>query len=191
MFLPRCHRFIEQGSRILATAQNEKFMIVSPDGLLRCIGNCDGNCVNTLGIPTGKMALEIKCPFSPIENKLLLPVTYSCPHYYGCQLLSEMKVLDSIRLMVVSCSRQSLTISYLDWNDNMWNKLWDLALQFYDHENPPMPTQLSVKSKELCQRIKDFVKENSALAVEVPTFECIDSKAYEKFEHDDNPLYRY
>ena len=102
------------------------------------MGDCDGNCVNRLGVPDGNMALEIKCPFSPIENKMLLPVTYSCPHYYAAQVLSEIKVLNAHRSMVVSCLPETLTMSYLDWSPNMWDRLWRLALEFYDNENPSM-----------------------------------------------------
>ena len=190
-FLPRCHHYIEQGSRILPSSEHEKFMIVSLDGFLRCIDDCRGDCVNRLALPTGNIALEIKCPFSPIDNKLLLPVNYSCPHYYASQVLSEMKVLDSMHSMVVSCSPQSLTMSYLDWDDDMWKKLWELALHCYNHENPTIPVQLSAESKNLHQVIKDFVEQQSVVALEVPALECIDSKAYEKFTNEDNPIYRY
>ena len=190
-FLPRCHWFIEEGSRIIPSLQYDKFMIVSPDGFIRCMGDCDGNCVNRLGVPDGNMALEIKCPFSPIENKMLLPVTYSCPHYYAAQVLSEIKVLNAHRSMVVSCLPETLTMSYLDWSPNMWDRLWRLALEFYDNKNPSMPNQLNDKSKNLHTILKDFVQDNSVLAVKVPTLECVDSKAYEKFANDENPLYRY
>ena len=57
-----------------------------------------------------------------------------------------------------------------------------------------MPNQLNDQSKNLhsiLQKSKDFVQDNSVLAVEVPTLECVDSKAYEKFANDDNPLYHY
>ena len=35
------------------------------------------------------------------------------------------------------------------------------------------------------------VHENSVIAVEVLTLECVDSKAYEKYESEHNPFYRY
>ena len=89
-FLPRCYRFIEDGCHVISSNTHKKFMLVSPDGCMRCVENCNGNCINILGVPIGTMAPEIKCPFSPIENKMLMPVNYECPHYYAAQVLSEM-----------------------------------------------------------------------------------------------------
>ena len=93
-FLPRCHRYVEEDCRVMASAVHDKFMLVSPDGSMHCIQDCGGNCVNRLGLPFGTMALEIKCPFMPIINKMMMPVNYECPHYYAAQVLTEMTVLD-------------------------------------------------------------------------------------------------
>ena len=118
-FLPRCHRYIEEGCCVMASAVHDKFMLVSPDGSMCCIQDCGGNCVNRFGLPFGTMALEIKCPFMPIINKMMMPINYECPHYYVAQVLTEMRVLDGFRTMVVSCSPESLTMCYLDWNNDV------------------------------------------------------------------------
>ena len=190
-FLPRCHRYIEEGSRLIKGNYHENLLLVSPDGVVKCNGNCNGNCVNKLRVPTGNLALEIKCPFSPIANKMLLPVNYVCPYYYACQLLSEMKVLQSNIAMVVSCSPESLTMSYLDWNEQLWTGLWSRVCELYDVENCLMPTSLDGRSKTIRNVLTQFIEDNSTVAVEVPTLECIDSKAYEKCQNDENPVYRY
>ena len=52
--------------------------------------------MNRLGVPFGTMALEIKCPFTPIMNKMMMPVNCGCPHYYAAQVLTEMRVLDRL-----------------------------------------------------------------------------------------------
>ena len=95
-FLPRCYRYVEEGCQVLSRSLHEKFMLISPDGSMHCIENCNGNCLNRLGVPIGPMALEIKCPFTPLPNKMLMPVTYECPHYYASQVLSEMRVLNGL-----------------------------------------------------------------------------------------------
>ena len=190
-FLPRCYRYVEEGCRVLTSSIHEKFMLVSLDGSMRCVEDCNGNCVNRLGVPIGTMALEIKCPFSAIANKMLMPVNYECPHYYASQVLGEMKVLDGLRTMVVSCSLESLTMCYIDWNMELWQKLWQLALEFYDVQNPSLPTQVHPQLRDLRSLLKEFVHANSVIAVEVPTLECIDSKAYEKFKSDHSEFYRY
>ena len=63
-FIPRCHRYVEEGCRLLKSDWNDKFMIVSPDGLVKCIDHCNGNCPNLLQLPIGPMALEMKCPYN-------------------------------------------------------------------------------------------------------------------------------
>ena len=102
-----------------------------------------------------------------------------------------MKVLDGVRTMVVSCSLESLTMCYIDWNDDVWQKLWQLAINFFDIQNPPIPTQLHPQSRNLHTLLEEFVCDNSIVAVEVPTLECIDSKAYEKFENNQSEFYRH
>ena len=118
-------------------------MLVSPDGCMRCVENCNGNCINRLGVPIGTMALEIKCPFSPIGNKMLMPVNYECPHYYAAQVLAEMEVLNGMRTMLVSCSLESLTMCYIDWNHDVWQRIWQLVLDFFDMHNASMPNQVN------------------------------------------------
>ena len=68
---------------------------------------------------------------------------------------------------------------YIDWNNEIWDKLWEWALEFFDVENPSIPTTLHSETCDLHTLLKDFVHDNSVIAVEVPTLECIDSKAYE------------
>ena len=67
-FIPRCHRYVEDGCGVLQSEGNDKFMIVSPDGLMKCIDHCDGNCPNVLQIAIGPMALEMKCPYTGWER---------------------------------------------------------------------------------------------------------------------------
>ena len=184
-FLPRCYRYIEEGCYVLPSSIHEKFMLVSPDGSMCCVENCNGNCVNRLSVPIGTMALEIKCPFSPISNKTIMPVNYKCLHYYGSQVLGEMKVLDGVRTMVVLCSPESLTMCYVDWNRELWEKLWQQALHFF----ASLPSQLHLHTHELRTFLKDFV--HSVIAVEVPTLECIDTKVYEPLESEHSQFYRH
>ena len=189
-FLPRCHRYFEEGCRVMASAVHDKFMLISPDGSMRCVQDCGSNCVNRLGY-LGTMALEIKCSFMPIINKMMMPINYECLHYYAAQVLTEMTVLDGFRTMVVSCSPESLTMCYLDWNNDVWQKLWHLALEFFDMHNAAIPTQLHQQMRDLCKLLKDFIHDNSVIAVEVPTLECVDTKAQENVRLPHSQFYRY
>ena len=190
-FVPRCHRYVEEGCRILPTAVNDKFMIVSPDGLVKCVNHCDGNCVNLLQLPIGPMALEMKCPYTPIHNKEMLPVQYKCPEYYICQVMSEMKATNSNTCHFASCSPESVAMSYIDFSDNLWCEIWNLAMNFYSSGTPKMPERLSSDSQKLKKSLHDYALDNSIIAVEVPTIECIDTKSFESIEHPSNPMYRF
>ena len=80
-----------------------------------------------LNVPDGKMTIEMKCPYSGITNKEILPVHYECPHYYVAQILSQMHANETTRCMFLSCSPESVTMSYLDFSEEMWKELWEKA----------------------------------------------------------------
>ena len=48
--------------------------------------------------------------------------------------------------MVVSCSLESLTMCYVDWNRELWEKLWQQALHFFDIQDAPLPGQLHLQT---------------------------------------------
>ena len=190
-FVPRCHRYIEDGCRFIETDVKGHFMMVSPDGIVRCIDFCDGNCKNLLQLPIGPMAMEIKCPFSGITNKEIMPVHYKIPSHYVCQVLSEMVSLSAEKCMFASCSPESLTMCYVDFSEELWDKLWTMCQNLYDCPNPKMPDHLNPENANIKKLLDDFVSENCVLAVEVPTLECIDIKTFENLENVNNPMYRF
>ena len=98
-------------------------MEVSPDGVIKCVRNCP-NCKNLMQVPVGTMALELKCPYTPITDKKLLPVQYQPPHYYCCQLLSQMTATGTNVMLFGSCSLESMAISFVDKCDDTWKPLW-------------------------------------------------------------------
>ena len=94
--------------------------MVSPDGLLKCVENCgNGQCKNAVEVPIGPLALEIKSHYSPTENKELIPLNYTPPVYNLCQLMAEMKILDTNTLWFVSSSPQSVALSILDFDEQI------------------------------------------------------------------------
>ena len=166
-------------------------MIVSPDGLVKCVSHCDGNCRNLLQTPIGPMALEMKCPYNPIHNKEMLTVQYKCPDYYICQVMSEMKSTNCNTCIFASCSPESVVMSYIDFSETLWTEIWNLSMKLYNSPNPKMPDRLSTDSQDLKKSIHAFAMDNSILAVEVPTVECLDTKTFESIENSNNPLYRF
>ena len=63
-------------------------------------------------------------------------------------------------------------------------------MKLYNSTSPKMPECLSADSQELKKQIHDFAMENSIIAVEVPTLECIDMKTFEGIENSNNSMYR-
>ena len=190
-FLPRCYRYIEEGCHITDGNIKKGLMTVSADGLMKCLDNCDGGCKNLLNLPTGPFILEMKCPYSSISNKELLPVQYTCPYYYLPQVLSEMKSCGSSIATFASCSPESLVMNYIDFSENIWQKLWKLTLEIFDRDKVSLPTQLNPQSLKMKQELNSVSGELNLLAVEVPTLECVDTKMYEHIPNVNNPMYRF
>ena len=121
-FLPRCHHYKETGIYFVESLNYPKFLGVSPDGMFKCIKPCKRNnsCQSPLNMPVGKMCLELKCPYTPITDKKLLPVSYYPPQYNGCQLMCELVVTGSKLLWFGSCSKESLALSFIELDATKW-----------------------------------------------------------------------
>ena len=147
-FYPPCHILHEVGPLLIPAPGRPRFMEVSPDGVIKCMKNCT-NCNNRMQIPVGTMALELKCPYTPINNKTLLPVQYQAPSYYCCQLLGEMTATSTEVLVFGSWSPESMAISFVDNCKSTWKPLWGLARELYADGNLTKPTTLHGQSTTL------------------------------------------
>ena len=121
---PHCHKLKECGSFFIGAPNYPHLIEDSPDRIIECDGQCEGKrCRNLIGYPFGKLSVEIKCPYSPIKNKMLLPVSYKLPHYNGCQVLTHMRAISTNCLLFASCSSESLTVSLVNFQNSSWEKL--------------------------------------------------------------------
>ena len=114
------------------------------------------------------MALELKCPYSPIQNKTMLPVHYQPPQYYCCQLLSQLTATSTNVMVFESWSPELMAISFVDKCDRTWTPLWGLARELYAERNLTKPTTLHGQSTSLQPTLKDFSDHNSIFAAELP-----------------------
>ena len=165
----------------------------SPDGLIECDGACNGQCRNLIGYPIGKLSVEVKCPYSPMNNPTLLPIAYEIPHYNGCQVLTHMKCTNSNVLLFVSCGIESLSVSFVDFDDGTWNKLFNFTKEMYADPEMTIPTQVQLESMTLKEDIKVYCKSNSVLVAEVPTMLTVDDECLStsRMPTDRNKMYRY
>ena len=155
-FLPRCHYMYEVGSFFIQSNNNATFMEVSPDGVIKCANNC-ANCQNRIAFPVGTMPFEIKCPYTPINDKKLLPVQYHPPQYNCCQLLSQMVATKSETLLFASCSPESMVISLLEFSQTMWQSVWSLARELYADASITKPTTLHGETTKIKEGIEGIL----------------------------------
>ena len=167
-------------------------MMVSPDGLLKCVENCgNGQCENAVEVPIGPLALEIKSRYSPTANKELMPLNYTPPVYNLCQLMAEMKILDTNTLWFVSSSPQSVALSILDFDDKIWSILWKAAKDIYDGNDITEPKTLPGNVSEIKCKMEKFIDKNAIIAAEVPLLKCRDNEMYSNMANVRNPAYRF
>ena len=130
--MPNCHQFKECGTFFIGNNNNDHFIEDSPDGLVVCNRQCkEQRCRNILEYPCGKLSVEIKCPYSPLSNRTLLPVSYTLPTYYACQVLTHMKATDTNILLFASCSKESVAVLFVDFQPMMWQSLYNYADELY------------------------------------------------------------
>ena len=166
-FFPSCHILQEVGSLLIPAAGHPRFIEVSPDGIIKCTKNCT-KCNNHIQILVGTMPLELKCPYTPIHNKTLLPVHYQPPQYYCCQLLSQLTATSTNVMLIGSWSPKSMAISFVDKCDSTWTPLWGLARELYADGNLTKPTTLHGQSTTLWPALKAFSDHNSTFVTELP-----------------------
>ena len=173
-FFPRCHVLHEVGSLFIAAPNFPKFLEVSPDGIITCNNNC-GNCSNIMQVPVGTLSLELKCQYTSISNKKMLPVQYQPPQYYCCQLLCQMVATNTYIMLFGSCSLESMAICFVDRCQDTWKPLWHLAHEMYADGNLTKPTALHGESTCLHPTLKHFSDVKSTLAAEIPILIGIDN----------------
>ena len=174
---PQCHKYKECGCFFIANESEKYFIEDSPDGIIECCSDCKGvSCRNPLELPCGKLSVEIKCPYSPIYNKTLLPVAYALPYYNACQVLTHMKATDTDVLLFASASQESVSISFVDFSENLWQDLFKYSTELYGEQNCTKPTELQPNSIELPSHLKEYSKNNTILIAEVPLNSTVDNE---------------
>ena len=140
-------------------------MEVSPDGIFMCTkGN---TCPNYHSHGDKKILIEIKSPFPTDENPET--VYYAIPPRHVPQLLAEMRAFECNEIWLVCSIKTSCTVISVTFDEDLWNSMWLLVLEFYDAEKPKMQTKVHPMNLGLRLRIKKFIKTHSKLICEVPT----------------------
>ena len=170
-YKPRCYAFQEVGS-LFGTVKEENFILVSPDGVLQCIGG--ENCpLNNKIEQHSLIPLEVKCVY-PDTSKPLQPM-YNLPARYVPQCLSEMAVYNAKYMWFGSYTVTSMSLIRVIFDQKLWEKMISIAFDLHGGEKPRVPTKLHPDTKELKQLVSSFIEKNCVFLCEVPSFRCVES----------------
>ncbi|KAH3697092.1 hypothetical protein DPMN_084577 [Dreissena polymorpha] len=133
--------FCEEGCVAIQTADNDCFMIVSPDGSLR----------EDSDISTTKVGVEIKCPYYRIHNQF--------PVRYLLQCLSQIEVLNVNYLLFVSWTAEETVVFRVKRDCQLFQEAMKIAFAMYGHDKVNKPTKLSEEQKKLKERLTEISKQ--------------------------------
>ena len=174
-YKPRCFFFQEVGSVYIQAHNEEDFMLVSPDGILRCMNgeNCpeDNNLEEHCLIPIGA-----KCVFPDNTKPLQKPLQpmYTLPPRYVPQCLNEMAAYGSKTLWFVSFTATSQTLLSVKFDTELWKKMLEIAYELHGGEKPKVPVKLHPETKNLKALIKEFTEKKCTFICEVPSFRGVE-----------------
>ena len=189
---PHCHKLKECGSFFIGVKDYPELIEDSPDGIIQCDVVCQRvNCNNLIGYPVGKLAVEVKCPFTPLKNPTLLPISYKLPHYNACQVLTHMKAICSKSLLFTSCSLESLSVSLIDFDDGTWARMFNFAKEMFADPEVTKPVEIQPESINMKEEVKKFADSNTLLVAEVPTLVTFDDESLSTspMPNDRNKMY--
>lgn len=161
-----CMNVVENGAMFLDAPNRQYFMEISADGSIQC-SNPQSCPFKHLHVSGGKIILELKCPYP--SDKFPHHPWYKVPTRIVPQLLAEMAVFGADELWLVSWTPISTTLFFVYFDRELWQKMWDLAVDFYGTDKNPLPSKRHPMSKELEGDVKQFVSTHTRFVVEVPS----------------------
>ena len=165
-YLPACFAFYEVGPAFIHSQGRKYLMEISADGILQCSDGTD-TCPNFHLHSDRKIMVEVKSPV-PKEN-IAETIFYDVPTRYMLQLQVEMKAYSCNELWFVCSMAVSETVTVVRYDDNLWNKAWDVLVNLYDKEKPNIPTKLHPSIKNLRLAISQSKEQCCKFLCEVPT----------------------
>ena len=112
-----------------------------------------------------RIAIEFKCIY-PSEFKS--PVVYKVPPYYVPQILANMFVLSCTSLWLCFYSKMSMVIMECNFDEALWNKIWEKVKYHYDKEHPLIVKNVKQLQGEFKDEIDFYCITNSCVIGEFP-----------------------
>lgn len=152
-------KYVEEGASRISNEDDEHFMVVSPDGSIR--NDTESS------------------PFMMYENKCKTPndysssVYYNLPSYYISQVLAEMKIYDCSELLFTCWSPESMVVSRIEFDECLWNKIWNKLIRIYGSAEPKRPNRFSDAAKSLRVDIRTFAENKVKVLGEFPSVKSV------------------
>ena len=170
-YKPKCFSFQEVGSVFIQVYGDEDFMLVSPDGIVRCLGgdNCPSKkCIEDHSL----LPIEAKCVF-PDSTKPLQPM-YNLPNRYVPQCLSEMAAYGAQNMWFVSYTVTSLSLIRVHFDEELWKLMLTVAYDLHGGAKPKVPVKLHKDTKLLKVKIHEFTQKKCSFLCEIPSFRGVE-----------------
>ena len=164
-YLPACYSFYEVGPTLIHTAEGKKLLEVSADGVLQC--SLGRDCPNYSIHRDRCILIEIKSSV-PQEN-IAETIFYDVLNRYVPQVQSQLKAYGCEELWLICSTAISATVICVYFDNNLWNEMWNLVVEFYSPDKPNVPTCLHPSIKQLKLQISNSKKTHTSFMCEVPT----------------------
>lgn len=92
---------------------------------------------------------------------------------YIPQLLEEMIVLQTTKLLFVCWNRESSTVFQITHDDSLWQEILTHSIFIYAGENPRRQVKTDKDIYVLKEKLKDLVVQNTKLIAEIPSAKAI------------------
>ena len=117
-------------------------------------------------LPNLFLAIEIKCP---ISGKLYAtPVFYKIPMYCVAQIMSEMKALNTSKLLFICYLPESTSFHIFMFNNDLWSQMWEELVLVYG-DDPKKPTRRSPQLAGMREGIKHYIDSEVEFLAEFPS----------------------
>ena len=119
------------------------------------------------------MTIELKCPF---PNECNVPVHYKIPRRYVTQILSGMEVKNTEKCIHISYSKESTTFLECEFDEELWNKIWNETCKKYDVINTVKPKHLDIFIPQMKHDLDRYIEEYVKLICELPSITAYESE---------------
>ena len=133
----KCYSFFELGPQFIQGQNRVNLIEVSADGIIECpIGPTCSN--KRVPDQHKRIVVKAKCMYPSIDFPKF-PL-YSLPFHHVPQVLAEMKVYNAQQLWPITYTLQSTTLTKVDFDPILWDKIMSLAGKKYGLPKPLVPT---------------------------------------------------